>query len=123
MAGLSSTGFSVKRLDEIIASLKASAVTKFSPSLGVGDVLDLTDNSVLGRWISIVAAPMSELWETAQATYSAFDINQATGVALEQLCALGGVVRNLATPSQARLVSRGNYGITIPVGSYVRSAI
>ena len=53
-AGLSSTGFSVKRLDEIIASLKASAVTKFSPSLGVGDVLDLTDNSVLGRWISIV---------------------------------------------------------------------
>ena len=45
MAGLSSTGFSVKRLDEIIASLKASAVTKFSPSLGVGDVLDLTDNS------------------------------------------------------------------------------
>lgn len=122
MAGLSSTGFSVKRLDEIIASLKASAVTKFSPSLGVGDVLDLTDNSVLGRWISIVAAPMSELWETAQATYSAFDINQATGVALEQLCALGGVVRNLATPSQARLVSRGNYGITIPVGSYVRSA-
>lgn len=122
MAGLSSTGFSVKRLDEIIASLKASAVTKFSPSLGVGDVLDTTDNSVLGRWISIVAAPMSELWETAQATYSAFDINQATGVALEQLCALGGVVRNLATPSQARLVSRGNYGITIPVGSYVRSA-
>ena len=35
MAGLSSTGFSVKRLDEIIASLKASAVTKFSPSLGI----------------------------------------------------------------------------------------
>lgn len=122
MAGLSSTGFSVKRLDEIIASLKASAVTKFSPSLEVGDVLDTTDNSVLGRWISIVAAPMAELWETAQATYSAFDINQATGVALEQLCALGGVVRNLATPTQARLVNRGNYGITIPTGSYVRSA-
>ena len=49
MAGLSSTGFSVKRLNEIIASLKASAVTKFSPSLGVGDVLDTSDNSVLGR--------------------------------------------------------------------------
>ena len=122
MAGLSSTGFSVKRLNEIIASLKASAVTKFSPSLGVGDVLDTSDNSVLGRWISIVADPISELWETAQATYSAFDINQATGVALEQLCALGGVVRNTESASQARLVSRGTYGITIPTGSYVRSA-
>lgn len=122
MAGLSSTGFSVKRLDEILASIKANAVSRLTPYLEVGDVVDTSDNSVLGIIASITAAPIAELWETAQATYSAFDINQATGVALEQLCALGGVVRNLATPSQARLVSRGTYGITIPTGSYVRSA-
>lgn len=122
MAGLSTTGFSVKRLTDIISSLKASANTEFSGFLTGGDVLDTTDNSVLGRWIKIVAEPLAELWEVGQQVYSSFDINQATGVSLEELCALGGVIRNTATASQALLVSKGTYGVTIPDGSYVRSA-
>ena len=122
MAGLSTTGFSVKRLTDIISSLKASANTEFSGFLTSGDVLDTTDNSVLGRWIKIIAEPLAELWETSQQVYSSFDINQATGVSLEELCALGGVIRNTATASQALLVSYGTYGVTIPDGSYVRSA-
>ena len=89
MAGLSTTGFSVKRLTDIISSLKASANTEFSGFLTGGDVLDTTDNSVLGRWIKIIAEPLAELWETSQQVYSSFDINQATGVSLEELCALG----------------------------------
>ena len=122
MAGLSTTGFSVKRLTDIISSLKASANTEFSGFLTGGDVLDTTDNSVLGRWIKIIAEPLAELWETSQQVYSSFYINQATGVSLEGLCALGGVIRNTATASQALLVSYGTYGVTIPDGSYVRSA-
>lgn len=122
MAGLSATGFSVKRLTDIISSLKASANTEFSGFLTGGDVLDTSDNSVLGRWIKIIAEPLAELWETSQQVYSSFDINQATGVSLEELCALGGVIRNTATASQALLVSKGTYGVTIPTGSYVRSA-
>lgn len=122
MSGLSTTGFTVKRLTDIISSLKTRAVTEFTPFIEeVGDVVDTSDNSVLGRWINIVSVPIAELWETAQDVYSAFNIESSQGVALEQLTALGGVSRNTATASQALLVNYGTYGITIPDGSYVRS--
>lgn len=121
MAGLSDTGLTIKRLSEIITSLKNRAATEFSGFLTTGDALDTSDNSVLGRMINIIAEPISDLWETTQEVHNAFSLN-ATGVALEQVCALGGVIRKTTTPSQALLVSRGTYGITIPTGSFVRSA-
>ena len=122
MAGLSSTGFTVKRLTDIIASLKSRAVTEFSPFIEeVGDVVDTSDRSVLGRWINVVSVPIADLWETAQDVYSAFNIDSAQGVALEQLVALGGGSRKTPTASQAMLISYGTYNITIPDGSYVRS--
>ena len=121
MAGLTSTGYTTKRLNDIITSLKSKADVEFSSFLTSGDVLDTSNNSVLGRWIQIVASPLTELWETSQEVYNAFSITTATGVALEQLCAIGGVTRNTATATQALLVNTGTYGVTIPTGSYVRS--
>jgi len=122
MAGLSGTGFSVKRLNDIIAELKVSAESGFSSLVEPGDIVNTSDTSVLGRWIKLVAAPLAELWETAQDVYSSFDINQATGQSLENLTLLGGVARKSDTSSTATLVCYGDYGTVIPVDSNVRSS-
>lgn len=119
--GLSDTGFSVKRLNDIITELKANAESEFASLVEPGDIVNTSDTSVLGRWIKLIAAPLADVWEVAQDVYSAFDINQATGNALENITLLGGVARNSATPSTAGLVCYGDYGTVIPVDSNVHS--
>ena len=46
MAGLTSTGYTTKRLNDIITSLKSKADVEFSSFLTRGDVLDTSNNSV-----------------------------------------------------------------------------
>lgn len=122
MAGLSDAGFSVKRLNDLIAELKVNAESGWASLVEPGDIVNTSDTSVLGRWIKLVAAPLADLWEVAQDVYSSFDINQATGQALENLTLLGGVARKSATASTATLVCYGDYGTVIPVDSNVRSS-
>jgi len=122
MAGLSSTGFSVKRLNDIIAELKAKAESEFASLVEPGDIVNTSDTSVLGRYIKLFAAPIADLWEAAQDVYSAYDINEATGNALENITLTGGVARKSATASTAELVCYGDYGTVIPVDSNVRSS-
>lgn len=121
MAGLSDTGFSIKRLNDIITELKVNAEAQFSSLVKPGDIVNTSDTSVLGRWINTVAAPMADLWEAAQGVYTAFDIQQASGQALENLTLLGGVSRNSATPSTVTMALYGDYGTTIPADSFIRS--
>ena len=102
MAGLSSTGFSPKRLENIIAEMKAAAATELAPFVSPGDIVNTSDTSVVGRFIKLFATPIADLWQTAQDVYSAADINQATDQALENLTLQGGVARKNATPSTAR---------------------
>lgn len=121
MAGLSDTGFTIKRLNDIIAELKVNAQTEFASLVQPGDIVNVSDTSVLGRWIKTVAAPMADLWEAAQDVYTSFDVNQATGQALENLTVIGGVARNSATASTVNMVLGGVYGTTIPADSYIKS--
>lgn len=121
MAGLSDTGFSIKRLNDIIAEMKAKAETEFAVFLEPGDIVNTSDTSVLGRWIKITSAPIADLWEAAQAVYSSFDISQASDQALENLTLLGGVARQSATSSTATIVLGGDYGTTIVADSFIKS--
>lgn len=121
MAGLSDTGFTVKRLNDIIAELKAKAESEFASLVEPGDIVNTSDTSVLGRFIKLFSAPLADLWEAAQDVYSAYDINQASGNALENITLTGGVARLSATASTAELVCYGDYGTIIPVDSNVRS--
>lgn len=123
MAGLTTTGFSIKRLQEVIADLQVAAQTEFSSLAQPGDIVNVSDTSMLGRWIKTLAPAITDLWEVSQQVYSSFDINQATGTALENLTILGGVTRLTATATQALLVLSGDYGTSIPLGSNVKNNI
>lgn len=121
MAGLTSAGFEIKRLPEIIEEEKARAKEVFQDLVPVGDEVDTSDSSTIGRLIGIHTPQISDLWELLQLVYSSFDPNSATGIALDNLVALNGTTRNPASPTTADVVIWGDQGTTIFAGSEVAS--
>lgn len=118
--GVLDTGFVVKRLNEILTSDRARAVTLFQDLVMPGDVVDTSDSSILGRLIGIVSPAEADVWEAAQQVYDAFNPNSATGVALDNLVFLGGLTREDPTYSTAQAIFTGDVGTLIPAGQTIR---
>lgn len=121
MAGLTPEGYTIKRLPEILADLRAKAVELFKDLVPEGGVVNTGDNSTLGRMIGTISPSLSDAWEASQEVYDAFNINAATGVALDNLCALGGVARQPASGTVTAIKLGGLVGTTIPIGSQLTS--
>lgn len=121
MAGVTPTGFEIERLPEILTDLRSVATELFQDLTVPGDVPDTSEPTALGRLIAIASVPISDLWEAAQQVYSAFDPNSATGIALDNLVALAGLVRQGASSSTASVVVSGDTNTLITAGSVVSS--
>ena len=119
--GLSETGFTVKRLADILADSRSEAVRLFQDKVAVGDVVDTSDSAILGRLISLAAPGLAQLWQVAQAVESAFDPNSATGVALDNLVAYGRLKRKSQTYSTAQVILSGDNGTLVASGLTVGS--
>lgn len=123
MAGISDQGFTIKRMTEILSDLRAEAVSLFQDQVSPGDVVDVSDSSALGRLIALVTPSMVDLWEAAQQDYAAFDPNTATGIALDNLVALGGIIRQEQTFAVAQVILTGDTGTTVVLGATVGSSV
>lgn len=123
MAVFTDAGMIIDNLPAIRARLQASTQTAFSDIVPVGEQMSVDDSSVMGRIIGIISEIYSDYEEALQQLYASKDINQATGQQLELLCALGGVYRQDATPTQALLMLYGTYGTIIPTATNVSSRI
>lgn len=121
MAGVSLTGFEIKRFPEIVTDLKTDARTVFQDLVPAGDSVDTGDSSTIGRFIALYSPQFSDLWELAQQVYSAFDPNSASGIALDNLVALNGTVRHVASPTAVDVVAWGDNGVSIPPGTELRA--
>ena len=121
MAGITPEGLVIKRLSEVLSDKRAQAVQLFQDLVSVGDVVDTSASSALGRLIALAAPGEADLWEAVQEVYSAFDPNSATGIALDNLVALGGITRFSNTYTTAQALFTGNNGTLIPAGSVVSS--
>lgn len=115
MAGLSSTGFSVKRLDEVKSSLETKARELFQDLVPVGDAVDTSENTAIGRLIGLATLYTTDLWEAALDTYSAFNASTATGNALDNICALLNIQRKEAVGTTVSLLIEGNESTAIPL--------
>lgn len=108
--GVLSTGFARKPLSvskqEIEDELKAT----------YGDSINLLPESVFGQLVGIVADRESELWDLAEAVYSSFDPDAATGDQLDNICALTGTTRRPASKSTVAAVCYGTNGTTLLAG-------
>lgn len=122
MAGVTDAGFIIKRLADILADDRALAVQLFIDLVAVGDTVDTSDSSALGRLISLAAPSEADLWEAAQEVYAAFDPNSATGIALDNLVAYGGLVRKEQTFTTSSILVAGDTNTLIPVGQTVGSS-
>lgn len=121
MAGVSLTGFEIKRFPEIVTDLKTDARAVFQDLVPLGDSVDTGDSSTIGRFIALYSPQFSDLWELAQQVYAAFDPNSSTGIALDNLVALNGTVRYVASPTTADVVVWGDDGLSVPVGTELRA--
>lgn len=114
MAGLDENGLTIKRLGEVVGSLKEEAVPIFQDLVLPGDVVDTSDSSTIGRLIGLISPSISDLWEAIEELYWAFDPNSARGVALDNLVMYGGLTRNPASATTATIVVWGDEGTFIP---------
>lgn len=122
MAGVTDAGFIIKRLADILADDRALAVQLFQDLVQPGDQVDTSDSSALGRLISLAAPSEADLWEAAQEVYAAFDPNSATGIALDNLVALGGLTRREQTFTTSSIFVAGDTNTFIPIGQTVSSS-
>lgn len=121
MSGVSLTGFEIKRFPEIVTDLKSDARTVFQDLVPVGDSVDTGDSSTIGRQIALYSPQFSDLWELAQQIYAAFDPNSSTGVALDNLVALNGTVRYVASPTTVDVVVWGDEGVSAPIRTELKA--
>ena len=117
MAGVDSTGFTIKTLQEVLADLDASLRTS------LGENLRLDADSVLGQIRGAIATEISLVWEALGEVSAALDPDQAVGVYLDALAALSGITpRQQATFSTGTVTVNGTNGTIIPAGSRIRDA-
>lgn len=112
---LTNEGYTIPRLVDVIEELKTKGVELFQDLVPEGEVVNVGDNSALGRMIGIISPALSDAWEASQQVYDAFNINAATGISLDNLCALGGVARQPASPTVTSILLTGSPATEIPV--------
>lgn len=123
MAGLTPEGFTIPRLLELLTAQRQRATEIFQDLVAPGDVVDTTDSSLLGRLIALDSASDADLWEGLQDVYSSFDVNSATGIALDNLVALAGITRFENTRSTGQALFTGDNGTLIPAGSTIKAPV
>ena len=94
--GVTTEGFVLKNLTDILAEKRALAVSLFQELVPEGESVDTSDSSLLGRLISLVSPSEADLWQAMLATYQAFDPDQAFGESLDNIVALSGLTRFVA---------------------------
>lgn len=119
--GLSDQGFAVKRLQDIVTDGKAYAQQVFQDLVPLGETVDTSDDTILGRLVTLKSPAQADLWEAAALVYSSFDPQQATGNALDNICAIGGVTRLVGAPSSAQMQLVGSVSATADTTFQVQS--
>ena len=111
--GITRNGFIRKPYDVILAEIQA-----FAKSAEIfGEAIDLSDESVIGAKLKLMAWTLAKQWELAENTYYSFDIDRAEGVSLNRLTRLGFVDKKGAIKSRGHLQFSGGPHCTISPGT------
>lgn len=118
MAGLSREGLEIKTQDEVLNDNRIRAANLFADQVPAGDIVDVSDNSTLGRLIGVVSPSEASMWEAIQQVYNSFNPATAIGVSLDNIVSLSGIARLVAQPTRAQVILEGSTNITVssPLG-------
>lgn len=113
--GVTPTGFSKKRLDEISEEMHNDW------SEGFGFNTRHNPKSFLGVILTNIADKIAELWEVAEQCYNNMVPSTAEGISLDRVTQLGGSQREMPTPSYYTILCTGDNGTVIPPGTRIRT--
>jgi uncharacterized phage protein gp47/JayE len=116
MAGLDTTGFTAKTLNELITEIGVDLQN--SQQFGLGVNLDF--DGPVGQLIGTFSTQLALVWSALRQLYDSRDPDQAEGTHLDNLAAIVGVNRLEATFSEVELTLSGTPNITIPANSQVK---
>lgn len=114
MTGLTDAGFQALRLPEIKERIDARLVESF------GDP-DLREESIFGQLVGINSECHALLWALAEEVYASQYPDTATGVSLDHVASLTGVVRRPSTPTQVDAIAYGVPGTVLFAGREARN--
>ncbi|UJE34677.1 baseplate wedge protein [Acinetobacter phage vB_AbaM_P1] len=123
MAVLNDKGVEIQKLEGILQDLQNIARRKFADLLKPDDELDVSDVSVLGRILGIVAEPETLNEELLLQLWQSLDPDQADGLFLDKSLNLSGIYRKSEIKGFAGLILEGNIGVTVPERSLISSPI
>ena len=107
--GLTPEGFKAKRLQDVKTDMEQRLIEAF------GDP-DLRDESVYGQLVGIQSELAALLWALAEDVYASQYPDTASGVSLDHVASLTGIVRIPATPTQVDAVAYGVPNTLLPAG-------
>lgn len=93
MAGVTSTGFVPKTVDQLVSEIETGELAEIDASL------DTSPEEPIGQINGINAEKLAELWELLAVTYSGMSRDDAEGVQLDNVNGLTGTKRLPAKPS------------------------
>lgn len=109
--GVNPSGFELKTLQDILASIRAKQKAAFGP----GFVNEL-DTSVAGQLNGVVAGEIADLWLLFQDTWASFFPQTSEGASLDLLGQITGATRQPSTRSTVTLTISGTNGTIISAG-------
>ena len=113
--GVLDTGFAKKTLEDVLDEIEDDQLTTIRPDL------NQLPSSVLGQLNGIFGDKLRELWDLAEAVYSAAYPDSASGAALDGIAAITGATRLPASRSTVELTVNLNAGLTLPTGRIISS--
>ena len=118
--GVTSTGFVLKRLSDIIADTKSSLSTVTDTVTGESLTPDLLDeDDPLINIVNSLCDNLAELWEIAQESYNQFDPLKNSGAGQSGTVQLNGLTRSAGSYSQVAVTVTGSPGLAVPAGKQI----
>jgi len=118
--GVTSEGFVLKRLADILADLQTTLSTVTDPATGEALIVDLADeNDPFVQQVNSFADSLALCWEQLQLAYNQYDPLKATGAALSGLVQLNALTRKAGTKSSVSVTLAGAPGTAIAAGKRV----
>lgn len=117
------SGIEIKKIEEILQELQEIAKRRFKDLAEPNDSIDVSDSSILGRILGIIAEPESLNEELLLSLWKSLDPEQAEGIFLDKILALYGIVRRAETRGYSGLILHGKMGQFVDEKSQVTSVV
>ena len=113
--GVTTAGFVKKTFEDVLEEVQDTAKT----SQYFGSSVDLSTASEVGQFVQLMSKVVSDVWDELENLYYANNVDNAEGVNLDRVVALGGMTRQDAQHATVDLSASGTNGTSISVGSLI----